>query len=146
MKRISNWILATIMLVAIASAQEPRAIKPEGPGFTFELINGRTWKDISMDIKAAWVLGYREGVYMTAWVYVDATKRDACIHGLSGSLLTNYEIAKAIDHFYEDPLNIPIPVASAFKIVVELATGVDPSETAKVLRVLREEANKRKGQ
>jgi hypothetical protein len=118
------------------------AAQAEETTLTDDMLNGRAWSSMPDTAKVIWVMGYREGVTLTAITMTDTLdKAKAMIGVLSPFKLTNGEVEQQLDRFYGDPLNMPIPIAEAALVVTRQARGDDPKEIDKLLRDFRRDAS-----
>jgi len=116
------------------------------------MTNGRMWKDMNRVQKVFYLQGYREGVTQGLTDAVPkgaapdsdlAKAANAAAERLAGPLtFENGEMSDAIDHFFEDPLNVRIPVLMAIPIVVEQAHGKNPEEINQHIRDWRQVVNR----
>jgi hypothetical protein len=135
--KITLFAITAILLSAVcAQAQWPEAY------LTDNGLNGRYWVAQNTVSKPDFILGYREAVGFTAslaWAD-DKAKVQRAFDVLAGpGRLTNGEIVKAIDQFYESPLNGPIPITNAFLVMSMQARGKDsPEEIQKEISEMRQ--------
>jgi hypothetical protein len=107
--------LLFVAVVALCQSQPPLA---DLPTQTFGQANGRLWQARSTQERLVYVIGALDAV-MT----------------VSSKELANYlpksldysELVTAIDRFYTEPENIPIPVIHAMRIVTAKTNGASPA-------------------
>jgi hypothetical protein len=128
--KITLFAISAILLSAVcAQAQMPETWRTMGYS------NGRYWATMNEDKKLAFVVGYVEAVkFTTAITMDDNVKIERQFEILTGpENLTYAEIIKAIDQFYESPLNGPISIGGAFMVMSMQARGKDQVEIQKFI-------------
>jgi hypothetical protein len=97
---------------------------------TLGFVNGRLWNGSNIDMKLSYIVGIAEAVSLTS----------GDVFRYFGRNLNAAENAKAVDRFYEDPGNLPVPVSFALQIVAMKANGEKPEAvetfTASVKRAI----------
>jgi hypothetical protein len=87
------------------------------------LSNGRAWGIFADAEKKIYLLGLSEGIVSMLGVFPDTG--DYLKEQVPQSL-SIIEVSKALDRFYADPENIPIPVIRAMHIVALKTMGLEP--------------------
>jgi hypothetical protein len=111
---------------------ELRQPNNEGLSRTNGLINGRAWQMLPDAEKAGYLMGLGDVV---GWI-----EKPIDPELIPTGLIVN-EIEAAVDHFYTEPPNLPIPVIRAVHIVALKALGVTPEEIQKEVGIERVTAN-----
>lgn len=97
--------------------------------------NGRSWQGFKVhDYKLAFIAGIGEATSFLIGLF-NPTYRTYFPQSLSGD-----ELVTAIDRFYEQPENLPIPIMQAMRIVTLRANGEDPTSVDKEIATLRRDA------
>jgi hypothetical protein len=113
--------------------------------------NGRVWTELPEIAKLAYVRGFDSGASTAALVAAadaddnatDANKKkkaNSYVQAIFPVNLTFAEIVKAINEFYEEPLNGPIAISNAVIVVTKQARGTAPKETEQDILDLRRKA------
>jgi len=97
--------------------------------------NGRFWNDLAPNQKSAYLNGLWDGLAQ-AKGFLNA----ANVESLYPLGLTNGEIDKALDRFYDTPENIQVPIGWALVICRQRLQGVDESEVQKHILTFRQYA------
>jgi hypothetical protein len=125
-------ILLTLPLVAFCQ-----------DGYTTGAINGRFWVSLSLAAsKRSFLLGFREGLKFGTVQFVecglDKVKMALAISWPSS--MSSDELMAAVDRFYENPLNRPIPFGRALMYIEAEATGMKAAQLADILADFRRDA------
>jgi hypothetical protein len=90
--------------------------------------NGRAWQAGTQTAKIYYIRGAFDALLVAAFSeqsqYFPAN-------------LVARELAKAVDHFYEEPENLPIPIVKALRLVTMRARGEDPGVVEKAIATER---------
>ena len=126
MKKVNAFFL----LVTLSSlAQTPTAPASRAPALTTAgYINGRTWRALQSGEKILYLTGFAE-----ALLQVDSPMRSNYI----ATQLSTGEAGEAVDRFYAEPENLPIPVTGALVVVTMRANGAAQSSINDVLSFSR---------
>jgi hypothetical protein len=101
-------------------------------------------------IRLGYVIGHREGVVAGMLGYdiykngeadrrtIDTSAFNTTIENLDPAGMSNGECVRAIDRFYEEPLNARIAVSSAIQIVTQRAKGGDEAAIEEHIRLLQQ--------
>jgi hypothetical protein len=94
--------------------------------------NGITWKSWSSPMRLGYVIGYLDGVPNGIVGFgkltdnpIDVDPLDKIAGALCPEALTNTEVVKALDRFYQDPLNAQVTIVSAMIIIATQDHGLD---------------------
>jgi hypothetical protein len=115
---------------SIAVAPSPPV--PTQPWKTGGLVNGRAWQSFSQDEKVVFLTGASDTFFMVD----EAEFFKNFPRGLQVG-----EFALAIDQFYREPENLPIPVFFGLKVVTMKVNGEDPAVVDKILSAVRQSAS-----
>ena len=121
---------AAARAASIAVAPAPPA--PAQSWKTGGLVNGRAWQSFSQDEKVVFLTGASDTFFMV---------NEAEFFKNFPRSLNVGEFAMAIDKFYREPENLPIPVFFGLKVVAMKVNGEDPAVVDKVLSAVRQSAN-----
>jgi len=100
---------------------------------TMDHPNGHVWKNWNDSGKIAYLLGLREGM----GPLLDRTpKTEAPTYFAPAATLSQTETA--VDRFYEDPLNIRIPIFAALHLVTMKANGAPQDQIVNELTINRQ--------
>jgi hypothetical protein len=102
--------LTSICVLAIAAQTQTLDNQTTGGA-----VNGRFWMSLPDDMRAALLLGFREGIV--------ASRDFAAVKAYVSDTATIGEVKKAIDRFYDDTANLPIAVKDASRIFVMKLNG-----------------------
>ena len=94
---------------------------------TLGFMNGRAWKTASTDMRLSYMVGMAEATVLA--------KADIFRYFAKGLKAT--EDAMAVDKFYEDPGNLPVPVLFAMQIVAMKANGEAPDSVENFTATLK---------
>jgi hypothetical protein len=93
-------------------------------------VNGITWKSYSAQMRLGYVVGFLEGIPNGVVGFgkltdnpIDVDPLDKISGALCPEALTNEDVVKALDRFYQDPLNARITVVSAMMYIATLDHG-----------------------
>jgi len=111
--------LGLLLLVALAA----QAQQPEG-----KLLAGRFWTDTPNAVKIGYMLGLHE--YLGSIHPADGKK-------YFPPALTMGEMVAAMDQFYKEPENMPIPLLFSQVAVTLKANGASDAEVSKLVSALR---------
>lgn len=104
---------------------------PEVGWQTYGICNGRAWQTFPHSEKIVYTTAASEALVVAA-----ATEHPVYFtYNLSGE-----EFVKAVDRFYQEPENLPIPIMHALKLVTLKADGEDPDRIAKLVATERRRA------
>ena len=87
------------------------------------LSSGRTWQRLTPPAKVAYLNGAADAL----------TLLDAGEFLKHVPALTPEEVAKALDRFYDESENLPIPILQAMRLVTMKANGAPPADVAEAL-------------
>ncbi len=118
MKRL---VLVTVLAVG-AWAQETNNLR------TFELYNGRSWNALSLGEKLAQIIGIWEGA-----VSIDEDKATVQFKNKA----TFGEMVTALDLFYQDSANAPIPIIWGLQVIATKNNGASAAELESRTTALR---------
>ncbi|MFQ6605566.1 MAG: hypothetical protein ACE5D8_08455 [Fidelibacterota bacterium] len=110
MKKLYVFVL---MFAALSFSQQHRLFW-DGGDWKRLTKKARNQPDIEFQLKAAYINGVMDGRlydYLKLWS-VESSLADSLFDEMPDYLSTR-EMVKAVDHFYEDPYNLTIPVPSA---------------------------------
>jgi hypothetical protein len=97
------------------------------------MVNGRAWNEFNAAMKAGYLIGLSEGSEVVA-AFATAGKDKA---DLLPSVLNFGEISAALDLFYKEPTNAPVPVVFAVSYVKRKAEGASEAELKQLEADLR---------
>jgi hypothetical protein len=135
---LSFALALALVTVSAAEAQSFAGIK------TGIYVNGRYWKNLSVDAKATYLVAIGEGM-MEIVAYA---KNCSCVVDASLGLLRTtsggdnnsyLEMAEGLDSFYMDPANRPIPVIRALSYVTLKMKGASSRELEDLASKLRKD-------
>lgn len=132
MKRI-HIVLAALFFAVFASASNE---------ITVDLLDGNDWHGLSGEIKAAIVLGMRDGAFLlpvraTTTENVDVRVHDATLHRLSIRRAACRQVVEILDRYYADPANRGIFLIDAYMVSVLALHGVSDADVQARLAALR---------
>ena len=122
---ITRIVSIAVLLVSVLSAADLN--------HTDGMINGRAWREFHEAVKAGYLIGLSEGSEVVATVATGGTKKA----DLLPSKLNYGEISAALDLFYKERTNAPIPVALAVGYVKRKAEGASEAELKQIEAELR---------
>lgn len=96
--------------------------------------DGRFWQHLTTPpgTKFSYILGISEGVTFVGSLF----QRNVYFP----NSLSSDEFIKAIDKFYDQPENLPIPIMQAMRMVTARVNGADPVAIEKEIATLRRDA------
>jgi len=95
--------------------------------------DGRTWRALGTEgAKVIYIGGVQEALAFLEGIFLRGTY-------FPPSLSVD-EMISAVDRFYEQPENLPIPIMQAFRMVTLKANGSDPAPLERELAKLRRDA------
>ena len=123
-------------------AQAPPSNAPGQAGAsrlkTGTLSNGRAWGIFADAEKKSYLLGLSEGIVSMLGVFPDTG--DYLKEQVPQSL-SIIEVSKALDRFYAEPENLPVPVIRAMHIVALKTMGLEPDRLEREVALERRLAN-----
>lgn len=145
--KISKTCIAVLLFATCVAGQ----LGPVSPlNYTRGFINGRAWRDWSKDMRLGFLIGYGEGldIGIAGGYTLGAPGRQ---DGYSASVsmkaslyppdgVTYGEKLRAVDRFYDDPLNDQIPIYTCLMIVSKQFKGYDPKLIDEQIREARKAA------
>lgn len=122
MKKIILAVFGILLIYSVSHALDKESY------FTDHQMNGRMWIILNDSDKLYYIVGLTEGInYCSSEVKLTFNKEEISpevskrvLQNL-GHLITgekNQKMVEAIDNFYKDPLNLDIPVTSAYYVFV----------------------------
>jgi hypothetical protein len=127
--------LVLMLLVGLYSSVSYDQVPTYDQARTQGMINGRVWRIIG-PCKSAFVEGFVDGLMTGA-----ATGKGQ-LDEITTTKFNYGEIASEIDKFYEETLNVVIPVPMAYVWVIQKLKGTDPALLEERLLQLRKDCNK----
>lgn len=134
-KTIASLILlaaAFSWTATVASAEESDHKRTAG------YFNGRAWNEASDSYGTIWKVGFIMGASDGASYVETVTKAEGKLFPHS----TFSEIQKALDIFYQEPANAPIPIIYAIRIFTAKVRGGTPEEIERMTSMARADSSK----
>jgi len=120
--------LVLILLIAPICLPQTR----ESSATTFGVSNGRFWQSFTSVEKITYLAGVFDG-FLSMDTILD--KHETPNFFAKGSNLKEY--VTAVDLFYQEPANLPIPLSFALRAVTMKANGEDAAEIGKATEAVR---------
>jgi hypothetical protein len=114
-----------VALLAFSLALPSRS--QDAPDHTLGLLNGRWWKNETVEIKLGFIVGYAERRTAAACGDDEWFKAGAA-YG---------EIQESLDDFYREPANSAVPVHGAWQIVAMKFNGKNAAEIQRQTEIAR---------
>ena len=114
--RLQHSVLVTTLLFSIALPCDSQ----RAPDKTLGLLNGRWWKEATVEVKVGFVVGYSQHWTATPFCENDSVWFKA---------VPSYgEVVDGINAFYNEPANGSIPIHGAWKIIALKFNGTSGAE------------------
>jgi hypothetical protein len=124
-------ILLLVLSCGFSQEQSEIAFRRDSGG-----LNGRQWQSMTYLDKFHYLLGATDAILEAA-----PTEYSKYFDVQSG--LTFGEFTKAVDRFYEEPENLPIPIVWAARVVTMKTNGATAKELDQILSSMRRQALKK---
>jgi hypothetical protein len=155
-----NLIFFLLIIIAFPSTFQLLAAEPEEQTL-FKIVipdkiileklmyNGHVWNDLDLQSKTMYIIGIEEGATLLVdEMSVDVLKKNntqSTLIALKRIYSTGFrasDIVLEIDKFYEQPINIGIPIVEAYRHVLKKFNGASPDELVQNEAKLRKKYNK----
>jgi hypothetical protein len=144
-------LLVALLGLQFATPSFSQELDSYGPIQSTNLAEGRFWQTLSPACKTIWLRAYLEGVSVTAVreaikpSAVDASGKSkpapfTVYDTLIPKNMTWEEARIAIDGFYSDGENLPIPISNALELVAMKARGDSNQKIQQILTMQRRAA------
>jgi hypothetical protein len=155
-----NLIFCLLIIIAFPSTSQLLAVEPEEQTL-FKIVipdkiileklmyNGHVWNDLDLQSKTMYIIGIEEGATLLVdEMSVDVLEKNntqSTLIALKRIYSTGFQasdIVLEIDKFYEQPINIGIPIVEAYRHVLKKFNGASTDELVQNKTKLREKYNK----
>ena len=153
-------IFFLLIIISFSSVSQLLAMEPEEQTLFRSVIpnkiileklmyNGHVWNDLDLQSKNMYIIGIEEGATLLVdEMSVDVLEKNNTQPTLialkriysTGSQAS--DIVLEVDKFYEQPLNIGIPIVEAYRHVLKKINGASPDELSQNEAKLRKKYNK----
>jgi hypothetical protein len=98
-------------------------------------VNGRFWNAATMEGKMSFLMGFSGGLAHAKYIHEAVTVENSYPFSM-----TNGEVGKALDRFYDTPENLQIPIGFALVICRQRLQGTPEAEIQEHILVFRKYA------
>jgi hypothetical protein len=140
MRKLGLGIALLLLAVSGFAADRPTTPELTPPA------NGEGWLKLSSTEKLFWSIGYSQG-YQDALDKIDVASgpNTACANlaerterqTSTAGKVSGFELVSGLEKFYSDPANVRIPVGSAIRIHLLIASGKDQTTIQELIETAR---------